>query len=204
MQPKLLQALESRTLRRVGSNEQVAIDARVIAASNRDLRQEVNRGAFRNDLFYRLNTVTLRVPALRERREDVPLLVDALYRRLAGDEAAAPPPDLAEALARRDWPGNVRELRSAVERALLIGEPETLDEPAAGGEQPGDRPRLVSGELSFRDAKERAIASWERSYVAELVKWSEGNLSRAARRAKMDRNHLRELLRRHGVSNADD
>jgi DNA-binding NtrC family response regulator len=206
LQPKLLRALEERTIRRIGSLDPIALDVRIIAATNRDLRQEVNRGNFRSDLFYRLNVVRLRVPSLRERREDIPLLVAHFYRQFA--DGAEPPMDLVETLMLHSWPGNVRELRGAIERAVLMGN-SALREELQGmtGEQAEDdggqelRPDDLS--LSFRQAKERVVARWERAYVHALLRTNGGNISHAARAGRMDRNHLRELLRRHGVSGID-
>jgi DNA-binding NtrC family response regulator len=207
MQPKLLRVLEERVVRRVGSLEPVKLDVRVIAATNRDLRQEVNRGAFRADLFYRLNIVRIRLPPLRERREDIPLLVAHFYAQYARGGDPLPPADLVTAFTRQDWPGNVRELRAAVERAILMQDPELWFEATLGAEAPGAAAPLASNDYeedialgSFRAAKERAVSRWERGYVEALIRQSTGNFSRAARSAHMDRNHLRELIRKHGVS----
>src|SRR5690606_16302605 len=121
LQPKLLRVLEGRQVRRIGSVTPIPVDVRVIAATNRDLRHEVNAGNFRSDRFYRLNVMRITVPALRDRREDVPLLVEHFYRQLSGDPQAAPPAELIARLMRQRWAGNVRELRSAVERAVVLG-----------------------------------------------------------------------------------
>ena len=193
LQAKLLRALEDRVVKRIGATRTVRLDVRVIAATNRDLREEVNRGGFRADLFYRLDVVRLRVPPLRERREDIPLLVTHFYRSFTGDDGAVAPEALVAPLREHAWPGNVRELRSAVERAVLLADPALWLEPAAAGAPPDD------DRLSFRESKERAIASWERDYVIALLARHGGNLSRAARAARMDRAHLRELLRRYGA-----
>ena len=184
------------------------LDVRVIAATNRDLRKEVNRGRFRSDLYYRLNTVRLRVPPLRERREDIGVLAAHFYGQFAGDPTAAPPAELLTDWLKREWPGNVRELRSAVERAVLLDDPLVWAEISSTISLPldaiaGGRAVDFDDAVSFRVAKERAVAAWERGYVRELVRRHDGNLSRAARAARMDRNHLRELLRRHGVTVAD-
>ena len=206
MQPKLLRAIEDRVVRRVGGNESVRLDVRVIAATNRDLRQEVNRGRFRSDLLYRLNTVRLRVPPLRERRDDIGVLAAHFWTQFANDPHAAPPGELLVDWLRRDWPGNVRELRSAVERAVLLDDPLIWAEISSTIAVAVDPPKAIAFDdtASFRVAKERAVGDWERAYVRELVHRHDGNLSRAARAARMDRNHLRELLRRHGVSVQDD
>jgi DNA-binding NtrC family response regulator len=212
MQPKLLRALEERVVRRVGSLDPVRLDVRVIAATNRDLRQEVNRGAFRSDLYYRLNIVRIRLPSLRERREDIPMLVAHFYEQLSRSGDPRPPAELVNAFARQDWPGNVRELRAAVERAILMQDPElwfeaTLGQPSAAGESGAAAAADYEGDLalgSFRAAKERAVSRWERGYIEALVRRSGGNVSRAAREAHMDRNHLRELLRRHAISATEE
>ncbi|MBK9033858.1 MAG: sigma 54-dependent Fis family transcriptional regulator [Myxococcales bacterium] len=192
MQPKLLRALEERVIKRVGSNEQVRLDLRLVAATNRDLRQEVNRSSFRADLYYRLNTVRVKVPALRERPEDIPLLIASFYQLYAGP-GAAPSAALLTELMRRPWPGNVRELRSAVERAVLLGEVSDDDDPTVDD---GGGPDLS---VSFRDAKDEAVARFERRYVRDLLGAHKGNLSRAARAVRMDRNHLRDLAKRHDI-----
>jgi two-component system response regulator GlrR len=124
MQPKLLRVLEERVVKRIGMVDPIKLDVRVIAATNRDLRQEVNRGAFRSDLFYRLNVVRVRLPPLRERRDDIPLLAAHFYAQLEPGSDEGPPGELVEALLRQDWPGNVRELRAAIERSVLLGDPD--------------------------------------------------------------------------------
>jgi DNA-binding NtrC family response regulator len=197
LQPKLLRAVERHEVRRVGSHERIPVDIRILAATNRDLRREVNRGAFRSDLWYRLTTVRLVIPPLRERREDIPLLVSHFYRQMAPDPSAHPPAELLTALQSGDWQGNVRELESAVERALLTDDPETWEEllrTGRGGSVWGFDPGL-----SFRSAKDRAMSAWEAQYLHQLVAHADGNVSLAARAARMDRSHLRALLRRHGI-----
>jgi DNA-binding NtrC family response regulator len=200
IQPKLLRALEERIIRRVGGKDQIHLDTRVIGATNRDLRRAVNEGSFRADLLYRLNTFTIRVPSLRERREDIPQLVEHFHRQMTG-HSSSPSPELVEQLARKAWPGNVRELRSAVERNVLVGDPDSWDDAHAfSPECEAHSPPAPSDEgLSFRAAKEVAIARWERSYLQMLTARCGGNLSRAARAANMDRTHLRGLLRRYGI-----
>jgi DNA-binding NtrC family response regulator len=193
LQAKLLRALEERTIKRIGAPKPVQLDVRVIAATNRDLRSAVNAGTFRADLYYRLDVMRLRVPPLRERREDIPLLVHHFYKVFTGDDGAVAPESLVAALADHAWPGNVRELRSVVERSVLLAEPlaPTTDEATTTAYELDDK-------LSFRESKERIVSSWERWYLNELVARHGGNLTRAARAARMDRAHLRELLRKYG------
>jgi DNA-binding NtrC family response regulator len=188
MQPKLLRALDSRTVRPIGSTRTVPLDVRIVAATNRDLREEVNRGRFRADLFYRLDVVRLRIPALRERREDIPALAAHFWRVLSRDPDPEPPPELLAWVTEQRWPGNVRELRAAIERAILLGH--------AGGDEPAAAP---IEEMSFHDAKQRLIDDWERGYLRALVRRFGGNLTRAGAAISLDRNHLRLLLNRHGI-----
>ena len=189
LQPRLLRVLESKTVTPIGSSRSLKLDVRILAATNRDLRAEVNRGTFRSDLFYRIATLRVRVPPLRERPEDLALLVDQFYRELSGTDDA-PPGELIAAALRHRWPGNVRELRNFVERSVVLGN-------VAAADQPLGAPAAGEAAPSFRDAKARATSAWEATWLAELVQRYGGNLSRAARAAQMDRNHLRELLQRH-------
>ena len=203
LQPKLLRALEERTVKRIGSQTEVRLDVRIIAATNRDLREMVNRGTFRPDLFYRLNVMRLRIPPLRERRDDIPLLVEYFWKQFAKDAASRPPAELMTALLGSDLRGNVRELRSAVERAVLLEDPElwrdlsTEDSPMPAGAAPDYE--TFDPAVPFRLAKERMTARWERWYVGELLRRSGRNLTAAARIGRMDRGYLRELLKQHKV-----
>ena len=189
LQPKLLRAIERRTIRRVGSNREVPIDVRIIAATHRDLRRAINQKTFRSDLWYRINTVRVALPALRERRDDIPMLVAAFYAELVGDPSAVPPHDLVWKMMSGTWDGNIRELRSAIERSL-IGVPSIGDDVAAEAAQG----------ISFKAAKNLAAADWEKRYLSELLPAHDGNVSRAARAAKMNRSHLSELVHRHGLA----
>jgi DNA-binding NtrC family response regulator len=202
MQPKLLRALEERIIKRVGSVDPVQLDVRVIAATNRNLRQAVNRSTFRADLYFRLNIVRIEVPPLRDRRDDIAVLAASFYEQFVGQPGAQPPPALIDHLTRLDWPGNVRELRNAVERAVLMQDPELWQEITSGTDDAGPTATASGGyqfddALSFRAAKERVMSQWERWFVTELIRRHGGNLSKAARAARMDRTHLRELVLRY-------
>ena len=192
MQPKLLRVLEERTIRRVGSNEELRIDLRFVAATNRDLRAEVNAGRFRADLFYRLDTVPIRVPALRERVEDIPQLAAHFWAQHAPAEAI--PARLVATMLHRTWPGNVRELRAVVDRAFVLGLDEVI--PASLAEPSTDEAPATA---LYAQARERALGEFERGFVTELIARHAGNLSAAGREAGMDRNHLRRLARKHGI-----
>lgn len=203
MQPKLLRVLEERTVKRVGGNQRIKIDARVIAATNRDLRMEVNRNAFRADLFYRLNVVRIHIPPLRDRTGDIDQLARHFHADLVQDRPISP--ELLDSLRRQPWPGNVRELRAAVERAVLFEDPTllALDQPTNTTEKAVDSVTF-DPRLSFRMAKQRAADQWEKEYMKGLMTAAKDNLSEASRLAKMDRSHLRTLLRKYGLRGADD
>jgi two-component system, NtrC family, response regulator GlrR len=194
VQPVLLRALENRTIKRVGDDARIPVDVRVVAATHRDLRREVNRSRFRADLYYRLAVLRVRVPALRERREDIPALVRHFCSVMGGDDAATLSDELVTALAAQSWPGNVRELRSAVQRALLLGDAAVWQDPLAR-----ETDQVVDLDQTYGEAKERAMAVWEASYVRRLIAMFDGNLMRAARAVGMSRNHLRQLAERYGL-----
>ena len=197
MQPKLLRVLEERVVTPLGETAPVPIDVRIIAATNRDLREQVNAGEFRADLFYRLHVVNLRVPPLRERKADITALASYFWQASAADGASLPA-DVLEEWQRRRWPGNVRELRSAIERLVLLGDLATPGDMA----EPEDTPEsdlTVDTGAPFRAAKERVVGRFERQYLGALIKQHHGNITQSARAARMDRNYLRELLRKHDL-----
>jgi DNA-binding NtrC family response regulator len=195
MQPKLLRALEAHEIRRVGETKPRKIDVRVVAATNRCLEREVNHGRFREDLFFRLSVVTVRVPALRERLEDLELLVPAILDGLdARSSMHLFTPEVFGEMRRHDWPGNVRELRNFVERMVILRE----GMPKLDGNVPPDM-SSIDLDRSFKDGKEDLIADYERRYLEALLQWAGGNVTKAARKARIDRMSLYRLMQRHGV-----
>lgn len=199
LQSALLGALERRRVRRVGGRDDIEIDVRLVSATHRDLRSHVNSGAFRLDLFYRIAVVTLAVPPLRERREDIPgliehFLADAGYSGRLGDVF---PPDAVKQLLSHPWPGNVRELRNFVLGTLALGEPARLDSVPAGGDESDSVKSASAFELPYREAKRVVMDDFERRYVEHLLQKSGGNARQAARDARMDRSYLMELMKRH-------
>lgn len=210
LQPKLLRVLEQRELRRVGGARTIKVDVRIVAATRKDLRAEVEKGKFREDLFFRLSVVPITAPPLRDRREDIPLLVEHFVRALAPGSAL--PEAALPALIGHDWPGNVRELRNVLERALALGaDPGGLVAPLGppGGGVTGAPAGAGQGlefepGLSFRDTKERWTEQFERRYLTWLLRNADGNISKAARDADMDRKHLHKLLRKYGISIAGE
>ena len=189
LQPLLLRVLESRTVKRVGGDTWLPIDVRVIAATHRDLDAQVKAGTFRADLLHRLAVVRVRVPKLSERMEDVPLLARAILASL-GERARgfSLSPTTLSLLESQPWPGNVRELRNFLERATAVG---LEDQPSS----PAD-----TATPDYAEARDRALEAFERDFAVFILKRAEGNVSRAAREAGMNRAYLHRLLKRHGLS----
>lgn len=213
LQPKLLRALEQREVRRIGSSKARHVDVRVIAATNRDLQGEVEAGRFREDLYYRIAVVELRLPPLRERRDDLALLVDHLLKRADGGGRGVRGLDPeVEALFRAyHWPGNVRELNNVIERAVpfcdgpmisLRALPDSLRraKPAPAG---AALPTTVSNQMPLKDAKDQIIEAFEKQYLEDLIEQHDGNVSRAARVAGMDRKSITRLLKKHQIRYRD-
>jgi transcriptional regulator with GAF, ATPase, and Fis domain len=211
VQPKLLRVLESGEFRRVGGNKTLRAEARIVAATKRNLKEEVERGKFREDLYFRLSVVPITVPPLRTRREDVPALVERFLDVAKKRDPAAGSISLSRetlaALSAHDWPGNVRELRNVLDRAIYIatagGEREVrlLDLPVSAS-APGSAREPVSefsAGKSYREIRSDFEAEFERRYVSWLLDRHSGNISAAAREAKMDRKHLYDLARKHGL-----
>jgi two-component system, NtrC family, response regulator GlrR len=197
LQPKLLRALEAREIRRVGGRSTIKCDLRIVAATNRDLRAEVNKGTFRADLYYRLAVVKLELPPLRERTGDFPLLVEHLLRRIGAPPAVLAKltaPDFVGELAAAPWPGNVRELRNHLEQCVVF------DERRAPSVDAAPHPSAtVDPNLPYEVARRQAIDAFERDYITALLAKTGDNVAQAAREAGVNRAYLHRLLRRHGL-----
>jgi DNA-binding NtrC family response regulator len=254
LQPKLLRALEQREVRRVGSTKASKVDVRIIAATNRNLEDEVKAGRFRQDLFYRLSVVRLHLPSLSQRADDIPLLVAHFFEHgsynkdgKGGQRVHAIAPDAMAALQTYPWPGNVRELVNVIERAVSFcssGQLELADLPdyvrnakasqaqirresTAGGPRratthgnagitggnpvvpmnpnaptPTPPEELMAEGVTFKDAKERWVAAFERDYILQLLRRNSGNISHAARAADIDRKYFRKLMKKYDIEAA--
>jgi DNA-binding NtrC family response regulator len=196
-QVKMLRALQEREVVPVGATEPVSIDVRIIAATNRDLEEEIRKGGFRSDLYYRLNVIALHLPPLRDRKEDIPLLAARFLEKMADGD---PVPDLTdealEVLTRYDWPGNVRELENALERAVVISRdgPVVVDDlPERVREAPS--PKLAEQELPPNPTMEVV----ERAYIEWVLKAEGGNKTRAAEVLGIDPSTLYRKLNRYGI-----
>lgn len=219
LQPKLLRALEARQIRRLGSTEWRPFDARIVAATHRNLRRRVDEGAFRADLYYRLAVVEVSVPALRERKEDIPVLVERfLTAQVPPRKLSDLPPHALALLESHDWPGNVRELRNMVARLVLFPElagrlaeqfvkgPEQSEEQAperrepAGGAPQSEEERLGALlNISLVEARELVMEQFERSYVSVKLRQSGGNISRAAEAMGVSRQLVHRLVDRYDL-----
>ncbi len=201
LQPKLLRALEERVFQRVGSSTPIRFDARVIAASKKDLWGEVEAKRFREDLYFRLSVFTVKLPSLRERREDIPSLAQAF----GGPEGwSGLPSDVRDRFLAHHWPGNVRELRNALERARHLS---TLPGGPPAGAVIENRPQagpkgdtlVANYDRPFKEAKDELLGGFEKEYLKRLVSRAQGNIARAAREAELDRKYLYSLLKKYGL-----
>ncbi len=202
-QAKVLRALEEGVVTRVGGSKAIQVDVRVIAATNKDLAQEIEAGNFREDLFYRLNVVPIHVPPLRERREDIPMLVNHFAEMMAKREGVTPrefDESAVERLLDLPWPGNVRELRNTVERLMILAagdsvRAEDVDLLAAGeGSAPGVGGEILSAE-TFSDFKDRA----ERAYILQRLRENDWNVAETARKIDMPRSNLYKKIEKYGL-----
>jgi len=200
LQPTLLRFLEEGTVQRLGESARKHVEVRVVAATHRPLERMMNEGTFREDLYHRLAVVELRVPPLRDRLADVPLIARAILAELAPNDAelaATVERALAER-ARHRWSGNVRELRNLVRRIVALGEADGLPI-VASPDAPGDTPEPPRVDLPMAEAKQRWIEIFERRYLERLLAETGGNVSEAARRSDVDRGHLGKLVARYGL-----
>ena len=202
LQSKFLRVLERHEIVRVGHHAATKIDVRVIAATHRDLRHEIEAGKFREDLYFRLGQIRITLPPLRDRPEDIDTLCKKLLRDVAPSLTVEP--SALEHLRAQPWPGNARELRNVLARAAALAEGSVIRRADVAGEgdgfrgTPGERTALdLSG--TFGDAKGRATERFESAYLGALMKRCGGNMSKAAREADIARNHLRDLLKRRGL-----
>jgi transcriptional regulator with GAF, ATPase, and Fis domain len=197
LQPKLLGALERHEIRRIGDNRPRSVDVRVVAATNRPLAREVDFGRFREDLYHRLVVISVRLPPLRERMEDISLLVRSFEEaRASRGKPLSPLPEAAlRAFAEQAWPGNVRELRNAVNRAHALGL-----SPARGGGPAAALP-VVDVDLGegWIDGRDRLVEAYERAYLSRVLVETGGNVSRAAKLAGVGRRFIQKALLRYGL-----
>ncbi|HZH03116.1 MAG TPA: sigma 54-interacting transcriptional regulator, partial [Myxococcaceae bacterium] len=202
LQPKLLRALEERKFSRLGGSESISFDTRVIAASKKDLWSEAQAGRFREDLYFRLSVFTVHLPSLRDRKEDIPLLVDSFASEPLWQSL---PDSMKEQFTNHTWPGNVRELRNAIERARHMADiPEMsadtlLREFAPPSQVLRGEGLPVDYDGPFKESKDSLIRAFEKEYLTRLLSKVKNNVTKAAREAGLDRKHLYSLLHKYGL-----
>ncbi len=197
LQVKLLRALENREIRPVGATKVIPIDVRIISASHRDLVKARAEGSFREDLFYRLNVVALKLPPLRERREDIPLLTAHFLKKLSADygkDVNALSPDAMELLIAHPWPGNIRQLYNTCEQVVALSGSEIVSTRIVE--------RAMQREMPAMESFEEARRRFEYDYLTRLLKLTSGNAAQAARIAKRNRTEFYKLLQRHSIEAA--
>jgi transcriptional regulator with GAF, ATPase, and Fis domain len=206
LQPRLLRVLEERRFNRIGSSHDIKVDIRVIVATNKDLETEVKRGAFRDDLFHRLNVFPIKLPPLRERREDIPILAEAFLREFSGHGSTFAP-DALQTLQEMSWPGNVRELRNLVERvSILHRKPEILRDEllraAAGNPQevPCDFETAIKAMVSHRPAGWNLLSETEKRFIVLALGEASGNITKAAALLGMGRVSLQRRMKKYRIS----
>jgi two-component system nitrogen regulation response regulator NtrX len=200
-QSKVLRALDEQRFTPVGSDDEVMVDVRVVAATNKDLEEEIARGNFREDLFYRLNVVPFFVPPLRDRKEDIPLLAKYFLKEISAEYGRKPreiSDDAIDALTRYAWPGNVRELRNVIERMVIMN-------PLVAKLDRKHLPALVQRDSGRRPAQEfstlhQARAAYERDYILRKMEENHGNISRTAEVLGLERSHMYRKMRALGIS----
>jgi transcriptional regulator with PAS, ATPase and Fis domain len=213
MQKKLLRVLQDGVIRKVGGSSTIKVDVRIISASNRDLKELVDKGRFRVDLFYRINAITVILPPLRERKEDIPLLVDYFFRNISRDtdtRLREVDPEVIQMFTDYDWPGNVRELENEIYRLVALSEyritPDIVSSHIQGATQPAaaKMPALLKVEKLDKDTLRKAVANVEREIIAKTLEKTGGNRTKAAKMLglstaglikKMDRCGLAVVLR---------
>jgi DNA-binding NtrC family response regulator len=207
LQSKLLRSLQERKIRRLGGKDEIDIDVRVIVATSRNLENEIREQRFRNDLYYRINVARIVLPPLRERTEDIPLLIShfiAMYAEQMGKSIAEVDPEVTETLMRYSWPGNVRELQNVLKRAIAMTSHHMLttdDFPDEIVAQGGERRTRDRG--SFFQVRAQRMAAFEKWYLSNLLKMCLGDISRAARKAGIPRGTLYRFMKKHDLKAED-
>ena len=214
LQVKILRVLEEQKFQRVGGTEDIEVDNRIIAATNKDLKQAVEAGAFRDDLYYRLNVITVPIPPLRERKEDIPLLVEhflAKHREIFKKQFSGMREPALQVLMNYSWPGNVRELENTLVRALVLCQSDWIDvgdlPEELRGEEKGKETRVPVDKEELKrikkEAQQKIKEEIEKEFIREALRQGEGNILRSAQRVGMDRRQFQNLIKKYGISKKD-
>ncbi|MCK8604042.1 sigma-54-dependent transcriptional regulator [Desulfoferrobacter suflitae] len=206
IQTKLLRVLQEKEIKPLGDTKSIHVDVRVIASTNRNLPDKIRRGEFREDLFYRLNVLPIELPPLRERREDIPLLVDHFLQKHCSDlkkPRKSISAELMDRFLRDPWEGNVRELENVIIRGILFSPEEEIRPEHVGfreaTRQTGDVLDETCHELDYREAKEEVLRRFHASYIGNLLANTQGNVTQAAKLCGLERQGLQQIMRRYGI-----
>jgi DNA-binding NtrC family response regulator len=203
LQTKLLRVLQEREIKPLGSPRNIKVDVRVLASTNRNLKELMAQGTFREDLYYRLNVITIHLPPLRERQEDIPLLAGRFLKKYSaeyGKNGISLAPGIMDDLLRNEWPGNVRELENTIRRAIILSRGQVITLSELGPE--ARKECLVTEilkDLSYRDAKRRILERFNREYLSVLLNEQQGNVTHAARKCGLERQAFQQILRKYGI-----
>jgi DNA-binding NtrC family response regulator len=205
IQTKLLRVLQEKEIKPLGQAQSIPVDVRVIASTNCKLKNKIAEGTFREDLYYRLNVLALDMPALRDRKEDIPLLVDHFLKQYCkefGKSARSLSPTFLDQLLRRRWEGNVRQLENVVKRAVLLSSGDVIEPHEIGLDQKSDSACISISEIhsmSYKEAKAAALHRFHTEYLSELLRHHQGNVTQAAAACELERQGLQQIMRRYGI-----
>jgi DNA-binding NtrC family response regulator len=209
IQTKLLRVLQEKEIKPLGQTKSIRVDVRVIASTNRDLKEKIRKQEFREDLFYRLNVLTVQMPPLRERKEDIPFLAEHFLKHYCeefGKPLKSLSPELMDLLLRRNWEGNVRELENIINRAILLSTGNVI-KPFEIGWTPEPSDSCVVGReiygMDYKEAKEEVLHRFHAEYLGELLRRNNGNVTHSARECGLERQALQQILRRYGIKSQD-
>ena len=209
LQTKLLQALEDKEIKPLGQNKTVRVDVRVIASTNCDLKAKIEAKEFREDLFYRLNVVNIQMPPLRERREDIPLLVGYFLEKYCAEFNVGKKrisPELMTLLVEHSWEGNVRELANIIERGVIRAPTEWIQVDDIGWNRSPSRSRLGNDQIfgqPYREAKKQVMEQFNMKYISHVLQENGGNVTRAARQCGLERQSLQQIIKKYGIEPND-
>ena len=209
IQTKLLRVLQEKEIKPLGQTKSIKVDVRVIASTNRDLREKIRRQEFREDLFYRLNVLTVHMPPLRERKEDIPLLTEHFLKHYCeefGKPTKSLSSELMDLLLRRNWEGNVRELENIINRAILLSTGDVIKPHEIGWTAELPDICAVGSDIHgmhYKEAKEEVLRHFHAEYLGELLRRNNGNVTHSARECGMERQALQQILRRYGLKSKD-
>ncbi len=205
IQTKLLRVLQDKVIKPLGDTKSIAVDVRIIASTNQDLKEKIKKGEFREDFFYRLNVLPIHMPSLRDHREDIPLIANHLLAKHCcklNKEPKRISPDLMECLISRQWEGNVREMENLIMRGILFSEKEEITPKDMGFQKasPNEFPDMdFFNNLPYKKAKEETLKRFNTSYINNLLSGSKGNVTRAAKNCGLERQALQQIMRRYGI-----